>query len=57
MSEYTPEILEYGLCEFCSHPVEMYDGATFIRRKDELETRVTHTECWQEYLEEVKEDE
>ena len=55
MNEFTPEIYDYGICEFCGQPIELYEDYLHIRRKGEYGTRVTHSECWGYHLEELKE--
>ena len=55
MNEFTPERYDYGICEFCGEPIEKYESEIHIRIRGEYETRVSHEECWNDYLEEIEE--
>lgn len=44
-----------GVCEFCGHPIEMYEEHVFVRLEDEDESRIAHEECYDEREEEEDE--
>lgn len=48
MNPYTKEINDYGICNLCGQPIELFEAPVFIRRKGGYETIIVHAECFEE---------
>lgn len=46
-----------GICEICGQPIWLGEEEVFIRRKDEDDSRISHDECYKDYLEDMEEEE
>ena len=45
-----------GICEFCGQPIELHEQHLFVRRVEEDEARICHSECYYLACEEYEEN-
>lgn len=56
MNNYTKDIYDHGICDFCGQPIELRENFNFIRKQNEYHTRVVHTRCWEERVKENEDE-